>query len=170
MAERWRLPLLQHERYEFIEPNEDGLEHIARNLRPADQEEAYATFGHRRYMDGIRLSLSASDSVVMAVSAFSEPVALIGVSTVSLLYNTGCPWMLATPHVDRYRRAFIECGHTYTRAMLSEYNSLENHVDVRNTKSVAWLQRLGYSIGEPEPYGALGLPFHPFRIERSAHV
>jgi len=170
VAKAWQLPLLQNERYEFIEPTEEGIAHIAENLRPADREEAHATFGHRRYADGMRLSVAASDSVVMALSAYGEPVALLGVSTVSFLYNTGCPWMLATPHADAYRRAFIECGRTYTQAMLSEYASLENFVDARNAKSIAWLQRIGFTIGAAEPYGALGLPFCPFRIERSQNV
>lgn len=167
---KWQLPLVQSERYEFVEVTEEGIEHIAQNLRPVDQEEAFATFGHRRYLDGIKLSVAASDSVVMAISAFSEPVAVLGVSTVSLLYNTGCPWMLATPHVDRYRRAFIEAGRFYTQSMLSEYDALENHVDARNVKSIAWLKRIGFQISAPEPFGVMGYPFHPFRIERSTHV
>lgn len=163
---KYQLPLLVHESYEFVPPDDEGIEHIAANLRPVDQEEMYATFGHRRYLDGIRLSMAGADSVVMAISAFSEPVAVLGVNTVSFLYNTGCPWMLATPHVDRYRRAFIECGRSYTQSMLSEYESLENHVDERNVKSIAWLRRIGFQIDPPEPYGALGYPFHPFRMTR----
>lgn len=166
MGKAWRLPLLVSEQYEFTPPSEDGVEHIATNLREADREEGFATFGHRRYLDAIRLSITASDDVVMAVSAFGEPVALLGVSTRSALYGIGSPWMLATPHVDRYRRAFIECGRAYTAAMLGEYEMLENHVDARNAKSVAWLQRIGFKIEPPEPFGAFGMPFHPFRIER----
>lgn len=165
--DEWRLPLIVAERYEFTEPTEEGIEHIAENLREADREEAFATFGHRRYLDGIRLAIAASRDVVMAITAYGEPTALFGVGTVSVLYNTGCPWMIATDSAYQYRRAFIECGRTYTRAMLGEYDALENHVDVRNTKSVAWLQRIGYRIGAPEPYGVLGMPFHSFRIERS---
>lgn len=170
MADRWRLPLLVSERYEFTVPTEDGIEHIAKHLRNADREEGFATFGHWRHLDAIRLSIAASDDVVMAVSAYSEPVALLGVSTTSALYNTGCPWMLATNAAYRYARAFIECGRAYTLAMLGEYESLENHVDARNTRSVAWLQRMGYRIDPPEPFGVFGMPFHPFRIERSTNV
>lgn len=170
MADRWRLPLLVSERYEFTTPTEEGIEYIAENLRTADREEGFATFGHRRHLDGIRLSLAASDDVVMGVTAYGEPAALIGVSTVSALYNIGCPWMLATDAAYRYSRAFIECGRAYTRAMLGEYEALENHVDARNTKSVAWLQRMGYRIEPAEPFGVFGMPFHPFRIERSTNV
>jgi len=162
----WTLPHLKNARYEFTEPTEEGIAYIAANLRTPDREEAFATFGNARYHDAIKLSIAGSDSVVMGVTAYGEPAALVGVSTLSFLYNTGCPWMLATPSANRYRRAFIECANAYTQAMLSEYRSLENFVDARNTRSVAWLQRIGFELSEPEPYGALGLPFHPFRIER----
>lgn len=166
MANTWRLPLIVSERYEFTTPTDEGIEYIAENLRESDQEEGYAQLGHRRYLEGLQLSVVASRDVVMGVTAYGEPAALIGVATLSALYNIGCPWMLATDAAYRYRRAFIECGRAYTRAMLGEYDSLENHVDARNTRSVAWLQRMGYRMEPPEPYGALGLPFHRFRIER----
>lgn len=170
MAANWKLPFIENERFAFVEPDDEGVEHIAKNLRPADRAEAFATFGNHDYLHGLRLSMAASDSVVMAVNAYTEPIALLGVSTVSLLYNTGCPWMLATPAVESHRRAFIEVGRAYTRLMLGEYRSLENHVDARNAASIAWLARLGFVIDKAEPFGALGLPFHPFRIERSEHV
>lgn len=167
---KWQLPLYDHARYAFVEPDADGIAHIALNLRPADQEEGYATVGHRNYLGMLRLSIAASDSVVMAVSAYGEPVALLGVTTMSFLYNTGCPWMLATPHADQYKRAFIDCARFYTQSMLKEYESLENHVDVRNVKSVAWLQRIGFQLDAPVPYGAFDMPFYPFRMKRSDHV
>jgi hypothetical protein len=166
MVEQWRLPLVTSERYAFTEPTSEGIEYIAENLRTADREEGFATFGHHRHLDAIRLSVAASQDVVMGVTAYGEPAALIGVATMSVLYSVGCPWMLATDAAYRYRRAFIECGRAYTHAMLNQYDKLTNHVDARNVKNVAWLQRMGYQIGEPEPFGALGMPFHPFTIER----
>jgi len=159
---------MQTERYEFTEPTPEGVEYIANNLRTADREEVFACMGNARYLDAIQLSMAGDRSTVMGVTAYGEPAALIGVSTLSFLYNTGCPWMLCTPSANRYRRAFIECADFYTLAMLAEYSSLENHVDVRNIKSVAWLKRIGFEMSEATPYGALGMPFYPFRIERSA--
>ena len=45
---KWQLPLLVHESYEFVPPDDEGIEHIAANLRSVDREEAIATFGNRR--------------------------------------------------------------------------------------------------------------------------
>lgn len=165
---KWKLPHMQTERFEFTAPTEEGVAYIANNLRTADREEVFACMGNARYHDAIKLSMVGADDTVMGVTAYGEPTALIGVSTLSLLYNTGCPWVLCTPRANSYRRAFIECADFYTLAMLAEYSSLENHVDVRNIKSVAWLKRIGFEMSEATPYGALGKPFYPFRIERSA--
>lgn len=140
----------------------DAIEYIAENLRPKDAEEVYATCGHRRYADAIALSVANSEDCGVVVSAYGEPLGIVGVSTLSLIYNTGNPWMLATTGADRYKRAFIEWGIAYTADMLRHYANLVNHVDARNTKSVAWLQHLGYRLSEPEPYGALGMPFRRF--------
>jgi len=167
LAGEWGLPLVTHERYVFARPGEEDVAHVAGNLRAADREEGYAHLGHRRALDALRLSVAASDDVVCAYSAWGEPVALVGVATLSALYGIGCPWMVATDRVEAYRRAFIECGRLYTAAMLERYESLANHVDARNTRSIAWLKRIGFELGPAEPYGALGLPFHPFRIGRT---
>lgn len=166
MADVWRLPRLRGERYEFTDPTPEGVEHIAENLRRSDAEELYATTGSRDYLAAMRLSLAYSRDAVMGVTSYGEPAALFGVSTLSVIYNTGCPWMLATDSALGHRRAFIEAATQYTAAMLQEYAVLENHVDVRNKVSVAWLQRLGFKMAEPAPYGALGLPFHHFQLVR----
>lgn len=166
MRADWRLPLLVGERYEFIEPTIEGVEFIAENLRPADDDEVFAQTGTRHHAGTLRTCLAGASSAVMAVSVYGVPMAILGVGTLSLIYNTGCPWMVATPEADQHRRALIDCGRSYTAAMLMQYERLENHVDARNKRSVAWLQRLGFTLETPKPHGPLGLPFHKFWIER----
>jgi hypothetical protein len=102
----------------------------------------------------------------MATSPSGEPLALFGVVTVSLLSNKGSPWMLATDGAQLHRRALVRGGRAYAVAMLEQYERLENWVDARNRRAVVWLQRCGYTIHPPVPYGPFGLPFHPFSITR----
>lgn len=166
MADTWQLPLLSSDTVEFIEYSNDAMEYVAAHLKPADREEVHATVGHRRYADAMRMSAAMAASVRVAISAYGEPLAVFGVSTVSLIYNTGCPWMLTVNATKKHRRALMTLGQTYTAAMLEQYQTLENHVDARNTESVAWLQRLGFKASEPRPFGALSLPFRRFSIER----
>lgn len=158
--------MLGNDRFQYVDYSEDAMEYIAANLRASDRDEVHATVGHTRYADALRLSVLASDEAIIAVTAYGEPAAILGVTQMSVLYNTGSPWFLATPTANRFGRALISGGRTYTAAMLKRYARLENFVDARNTVSVAWLQRLGYSIEPPTPHGALGLPFHRFSIER----
>lgn len=160
------LPRVASGPFSADEVTDDAIDYVAANLREQDAEEMYATTGNHQHAGAIRAALAGSDDAVVFVNAYGEPVAVMGVSTVSFLYNTGCPWMLATPAVLRHRRALISLGRTYTQAMLQHYDVLANHVDERNSISVAWLQHIGYVMSKPEPYGALGLPFHKFQIAR----
>jgi hypothetical protein len=48
--------------------------------------------------------------------------------------------------------------------MLKAFPHLVNFVHAKNTTSVRWLRRLGFTLHEAVPYGALGEPFHPFEL------
>lgn len=157
---------LLSEHFELVEPSVDAIEYIADNLRTADAAEVFASTGSKDYRHLLTQGVELSDDAVVAISAWGEPLAVLGVAPLSLLYNTASPWMLGTPGALRHRRALIEQGHVYTAAMLERYDALINYVDVRNTKSVAWLQHLGFQMSEPAPYGPLGMPFRKFSKER----
>ena len=158
--------MLGNDRFQYVEYSDEAMEYIAGNLRAADRDEIHATVGHTRYADAIRVSVAASDDTIVAITAYGEPAAILGVTQTSVLYNIASPWFLATPTANRFRRALISGGRAYTAAMLERYARLENFVDARNTVSVAWLQHLGYCVDPPAPHGVLGLPFHRFSIVR----
>lgn len=168
MADAWSLPLLGNQHFQYREFTEVDMECIAENLRGSDRDEIQATVGHCRYADALRLSVSASASAVIAVTAYGEPVAILGVTTMSLLGNVGSPWFMATPRANAkvHRRAFLEVAGDYVDAMLERYAYLVNHVDARNHVSVRWLRCLGFLIEPACPHGALNLPFHRFSISR----
>lgn len=150
----------------MVEFTPEALEHVATNLKSADREEVHATVGHRRYADALRVSVAAADSVRVAINAYGEPMALLGVGTLSLVGSVGCPWLLTTDRARGYKRALMSLGKAYTAAMLRRYATLENHVHSGNVESVAWLQRLGFLMDAAAPYGALAHRFHRFSIRR----
>lgn len=167
MRADWRLPRLQFsDRYRLVDPTPEGIAHIAQHLRLADQEEVYACSGTRDFHAVLRRSVSCSDDVLMGTTPDGEPLGLFGVVTVSLLSNIGTPWMLATEGARLHQRALIRGGRAYSVAMLEQYERLENRVDARNLRAVAWLQRCGYTVHPPVPFGALRLPFHLFTMTR----
>lgn len=113
----------------------------------------------------LRLSVAVSSHHWAFIAADGEPVAVFGVAPVSLISGIGTPWLLGTERVFAFPGVLIREGRRYLQAMRNVYPSLANHVDARNVKSIRWLKHLGFTIGEPEPYGVAGLPFYPFHLE-----
>jgi hypothetical protein len=163
----WRLPRLHFgDRYRLVDPTPAGVAHIAQHLRQADRDEVHAATGSHAFDAVLHACVSVSDDTLMATAPDGEPLGLFGVVTVSLLSNRGSPWMLCTDGAQLHQRALVRGGRAYAVAMLEQYGHLENHVDVRNVRAVAWLQRCGFTIHDPVPYGPLGMLFHPFSMAR----
>lgn len=137
---------------------------VAANLRPGDRAEL-AALGYEDPEPIMQQSLRIS-SEAFAVLEDGGPIAVFGVSPLGLLGEVGVPWMLATPAVARHRRAYARLGPAYTERMLSLFPRLLNVVHARNTVSVAWLRRLGFSFGPEFRHGPRGEPFYLFEKKR----
>jgi hypothetical protein len=90
---------------------------------------------------------------------------MFGVGAMSMLSDTGHPWMFGSNEMEHHSRALIRDARPYIDAMLRIYPRLENIVDARNKKSIRWLRHVGFRIDPPIPAGVDGLPFHPFVME-----
>lgn len=97
--------------------------------------------------------------------ADGQLVCLFGVVPLSLVGVTGVPWLLGSDAVCSYSRQFLRRNRAYVALMLREYPLLANVVDARNDVSIRWLGWLGFTFGRPQPMGARGLPFIPFKME-----
>ena len=91
-----------------VDATDDAIEYIADNLRPSDAAELFASTGSKDYRGALRTSVISSDDVVVWVTAYGEPVGIQGVGTLSLLYNTGCPWLVGTPRLNAHLRALAQ--------------------------------------------------------------
>ena len=132
------------------------------NLRAADQAECQA-YGRPDIAAGIEVSVRRS---VLCWSGWvdGELAAILGVAPVNVLTGIGSPWMLGTPVLDRHSRVLVRSTPEYIARMLKAFPHLVNFVHAKNTTSVRWLRRLGFTLHEAVPYGALGEPFHPFEM------
>jgi len=81
-----------------------------------------------------------------------------------MLTGLGSPWMLGTPELDRHSRVLVRRTPEYIGRMLNAFPHLVNFVHAKNTTSVRWLRRLGFTLHDARPYGALGEPFHFFEM------
>jgi hypothetical protein len=135
---------------------------LAANMRESDRAELHAV-GHTDLERVVRSSVSRS---LLCWSAFAddELCCIIGVSPLSILTGMGSPWMLGTPVLDRHSRVLVRRTPEYIGRMLNAFPHLVNFVHAHNHTSVRWLRRLGFTLHEARPYGALGEPFHFFEM------
>lgn len=132
------------------------------NLRPSDMAECQA-YGRDDIGAGIRSSVNRS---VLCWTGLvdGELAAIIGVAPINVLGGIGSPWMLGTPLLDKHQRVLVRRTPAYIAQMLQAFPHLVNFVHAKNTTSVRWLRRLGFTLHEAVPYGRLGEPFHPFEM------
>lgn len=78
--------------------------------------------------------------------------------------NIGSPWLLGSSVMFRRPGALTRIGRRYVAFMHTIYPELRNVVDHRNTVSIAWLQRLGFTVHIDEPVlcGPDRVPFYRF--------
>lgn len=132
------------------------------NLRASDLAECQA-YGHADLAASLEASVRRS-ILCWTGLVDGELATIIGVAPVNIITGVGSPWMLGTPVLDRYQRVLVRRTPEYIARMLKAFPHLVNFVHAKNTTSVRWLKRLGFTLHEAVPYGPLGEPFHPFEM------
>lgn len=133
---------------------------VAAHARPEDVDELWAA-GRTTPSQCLSLGL-ASGLLVHAGLVDGEPVCVFGVTPASLLSGVGCPWMVATPGVERVARRFAVLSRPVVDRMNAIFPMLVNFVDNRNVKAMRWLAWLGFEFGDQVQHGPDGRPFSPF--------
>lgn len=147
----------------LIRPTQpDDVTTLIANLRASDLAECQA-YGRPDIAAGIRSSATRS---LLCWSGFvdGELAAIMGVAPINMLNGLGSPWMLGTPVLDRNSRILVRATPVYIGRMLTAFPHLVNFVHAKNTTSVRWLRRLGFTLYDAVPHGPLGEPFHPFEM------
>lgn len=153
----------------LIRPTEPGdARWLFANLRASDLAECQA-YGPHDIEAGIAASARRS---VLCWSGLidGELAAILGVAPVDMLAGIGSPWMLGTPVLDRHQRVLVRKAPEYIASMLKAFPHLVNFVHAKNTTSVRWLRRLGFTLHAAVPFGPLGEPFHPFEMKEAHDV
>ena len=135
---------------------------LAANMRISDAHEVRAC-GHTP-LEAAQGSVARS---LLCWSAFAdgELACVIGCAPISIVSGIGSPWMLGTPVLDAQSRVLVRLTPRYIALMLKAFPHLVNHVHAENKTSVRWLKRLGFTLSEAAPFGALGEAFHRFEMK-----
>jgi hypothetical protein len=125
-------------------------------LRPGDAREIAAL--------GMTAEEGLAISLARAVWADAYLVdgavaAILGFSLSSLLGGIGQPWLITGRPIDRVRKTFMRTARTRIVEMRDRHGMLANYVHADYPEALAFMRWLGFTIGEPRPYGRLGAPF-----------
>lgn len=144
------------------DPQPGDAESVATALRAADRAEIAATSGEEP-LPAIRRALAQSEHT-FALAVGEEVIALAGIAPLNLVAGEGSPWLLGTDAFKRNARAATALCRSWLERTHILYPAMVNYVDERNVRSIRWLEGLGFTFAEPEPYGIHGLPFRRFEM------
>lgn len=133
---------------------------LAPRLRQEDRRECLSATG---LPPELILPLSLTKDEVWVFTINGTPEAILGLSSVDQHPYFGLVWLLATPEIFNQRRELIRLTPKVLDLLHSRYALLGNHVDMRNTTHVRWLQKLGFSFLRVHPrFGVARVPFIEF--------
>ena len=144
-------------------PAPHDIDFIANYMRKADRDEVIAVVGKVDMRALLARCVHASSHCWVASDG--EPVAIFGVAPQTP--GVGSPWLIGTDALvePAMQLALVRDVRWYIAQWLTLYPRLENFVDVRNERSVRWLEHVGFKIHAPEKYGIEGHLFHRFEME-----
>lgn len=144
---------------------------IAAMPRPADVAELSASSG----ATPLEAMLRGMDRTAEPLTAIydGEPACMFGVTPFSALGGMGAVWMIGSQVLARpgAQRDLLRLSAPVVAYMQDQYpRLLYNFVDQRNRQAIRWLRWLGFTFGDPMPYGIEGRPFLPFSRSGVTHV
>lgn len=143
----------------LVEAKRGHVAPIARAMREWDRVEC-AAFG-RTPRQALRLGLAAS-ALSATVLMQGRPIAMFGVTPISVIEGRGCVWFLGTDAVRRFPRELLVLGRYVLDEMQARFPRLENHVARGNRDAVRMLRHWGFDIDDAAVTigGVEFVPFH----------
>lgn len=136
---------------------------LSPNIREVDRQEIWAA-AHITPEESIRLGLKDE---AWACYFDDELACIFGCKPVTILSDEACPWMIATPVIERRPKTFLRHCRPIVELWQERYEKLINYADDRNLVVKNWLKWLGFTLFEPQPYGYEGRPFCKFERVRN---
>jgi len=128
----------------FSDASLTDIPYLAANLREADRAEVVVT--HDSCEEALLESFNASPQYRKAAYWCGKPAAMWGLCCYEGNDQLGCPWMLGTPDIFKWRHAFFRESRKAVAEMLQIRPVLGNIVDERYSAAIRWLRFLGFTI------------------------
>lgn len=136
---------------------------LAQSLRLEDARECLAISSQP--FKSLWRSWRASPQLRKTAFVDGEIAAMWGCGGEWLGYE-GLPWLLTAPPVEHIPLKFLRECRAGIAEMLEMYPVLRNYVHADYVRSIRFLELLGFTIGQPQPYGPLGALFRPVSLTR----
>lgn len=138
----------------------EAIDALLPRLRPVDRLELDCMMPENQRAGLIRMAERARRARAAYIGG--EIVGIFGVSAQGVLSSTGCPWMLATPLIERrdVKREFIAGSRVALGWLAQDFSRLWNVVSVENRAAIRWLGWLGFEFGDVVDVN--GQPFRYF--------
>lgn len=138
----------------------EAIDALLPRLRLVDRLELDCMMPENQRVGLIRMGERARRSRAAYIGG--EIVGIFGVSAQGVLSSTGCPWMLATPLIERrdVKREFIAGSRVALDWLAQDFARLWNVVSVENRAAIRWLGWLGFAFGDVVDVN--GQPFRYF--------
>lgn len=126
----------------------EAIDELLDGLRPIDRLEMDCMMPDDQRAGLIRMAEKARRSRAAYIGG--DLVGIFGVSAQGVLSSTGCPWMLATPLIERrdVKREFIAGSRLALDWLAQDFTRLWNVVSVENRAAIRWLGWLGFAFGD----------------------
>ena len=142
-----------------------AVQDLATHLRQADIDEIWAS--HRATpLEALQRSVGRSEGSCWSVERPGRVLALFGCSVVSLIGNSGTPWMLGSDEIAQIKVTFLRYSRRIVSAFMERFDYLENWIDARNTLHLEWARWVGFRVDPPAPYGIDRMPFCRITMKR----
>tara|TARA_R100000458_G_scaffold18224_2_gene15798 strand:- start:7991 stop:8467 length:477 start_codon:yes stop_codon:yes gene_type:complete len=143
---------------------QSDVKHLAKNLRHADKQELYATFGNHSDIQDVLDKNVAVTTDAKVIEYKGKPIGVFGVADGhEENFNLGWVWMVGTDDIKEIRTQFLKQCKEELEKMQSKYDVLCNYVDARNKVHIKWLRWMGFTfLREVENYGEESKTFYEF--------
>ncbi len=147
-------------------------------LRPEDKREL-AAVTKKEPTEALRIGLNAGAICKTALMQNEDdkwyPVGMFGITpdldAFGLGIRAGAIWYLGSSDIYRAQKDFMRLSRKWVEILMGQYDFLFNYVDARNTRHIAWLQRLGFEFINCDPnYRGSGLTFCLFKMGEAPSV
>lgn len=138
-------------------PNEDEAMELAGRLKPDDVQEIYAASGMEPET-AMRVMLE-NGSRMNGAYVDGRLEVLFGANADGYQYGTAAVWMVSSDVLYRHGKTLVVHGRRWLDLQQRKYGTLFNFVDARATRTLRWLERMGFRQQVVPSFGVHGLPF-----------